>query len=215
MKYKAVIFDLDGVLCSTDQLHYQAWKAIADREKIPFSEQDNDRLRGVSRMESLNRILEKAGRAYTQSEREALAEEKNQIYRGLLQRIRPSDLSEDVRFTLDTLEKYEVRMAVGSSSKNTRTILHRLGIYERFAAISDGTNITKSKPAPEVFLKAAEMLALKPGDCLVVEDALAGIEAAANGGFDSAGIGEAGNSRLVTHPIERLSALLPLFAEQT
>lgn len=188
---KAVIFDLDGVICSTDCYHYLAWKNLADTLAIPFSEADNNRLRGISRMESLDIVLEKSDRQYSQDEKKAFAEWKNNRYRSLLATMTEKDLPAEVKETLELLRGKGLKLAIGSSSKNAKYILERLGLENFFDAISDGTNITHSKPDPEVFLKAAEMLGEEPKDCLVVEDALAGIDAAVAGGFQRAGINEA------------------------
>jgi beta-phosphoglucomutase len=204
---KAVIFDLDGVICFTDQYHYQAWKALADEEHIYFDETINNRLRGVSRMDSLEIILEKADRTYSPEEKAQMAETKNELYVKLLEQMSPADLSDEVKETLDELRGRGYRLAIGSSSKNTKRILKQIGLGDYFDAISDGTNITHSKPDPEVFLKAAEMLGEQPADCLVVEDALAGIEAAYRGGFKSAGIGEAAIHAHVNYPIQTFSDL--------
>jgi len=183
MKYKAIIFDLDGVICHTDQYHFQAWKQLADRLGIPFNEQDNDRLRGVSRMESLNIILEKSSRIYSEQEKLAFAEEKNEYYKKLLIQMTPSDLPEGVLETLQELRSRGLLLGIGSSSKNTKLILSRLGLADFFDAVADGTEISHSKPDPEVFLLAAEKLGVSPAESLVVEDADAGIEAAKAGGF--------------------------------
>ncbi|MCD8332881.1 MAG: beta-phosphoglucomutase [Clostridiales bacterium] len=207
MKYKAVIFDLDGVICYTDRYHYLAWKQIADREGIYFDERINDRLRGVSRMQSLEIILEKADRAYSEEEKRALAEEKNQAYREFLVQMTPGDLPEEIKKVLQTLKKAKIRMAIGSSSKNTKLILKQIGLENFFDAVSDGTNITHSKPDPEVFVKAAAMLNLPPKDCVVVEDAGAGVEAAYRGGFASVGIGEAARAPKVTYPLRSIGGL--------
>lgn len=204
---KAVIFDLDGVICFTDKYHYQAWKALADRLGIYFDEIINNRLRGVSRMASLDIVLERAERAYSQEEKEAFAAEKNATYVELLQQMSPRDLSDEVRETLNALRAGGYKLAIGSSSKNTKLILSRIGLGDFFDAISDGTNITHSKPDPEVFLMAAEMLSLDPAECLVVEDARAGIQAAHAGGFRSAGIGEAAEHPDCTYPIESFGDL--------
>lgn len=208
MKQKGIIFDLDGVICNTDQYHYQAWKALADAEDIYFDETINNRLRGVSRMASLEIILEQSEKTYTEEEKRDLAERKNNIYKELLNQMTPEDLSEDVKYTLDEIRSRGLKLAIGSSSRNTKLILSRLGLSDYFDAVSDGTNITHSKPDPEVFLKAAEYLGLKPELCLVVEDARAGIDAAAAGGFESAGIGEAAEHEAVTYPIGKLTDLL-------
>lgn len=191
MRYEGIIFDLDGVICSTDHYHYLAWKALADRLGVPFNETDNNRLRGVSRMESLNIVLEKSAACYTEEEKTAMATEKNDAYRQLLHQMSPADLSSEVKQTLDALRARGLKLAIGSSSKNTPFILERLGLGGYFDAVADGNCITHSKPNPEVFLKAAEMIGLSPSVCLVVEDAHAGVEAAVAGGFDCAAIGDA------------------------
>lgn len=210
MKYKGIIFDLDGVICFTDRYHYQAWKKTADEIGVYFDETINNRLRGVSRMDSLNIILERAERTYSDQEKRELAEKKNQRYIELLMQMSPADLTEEVKETLKKLRKKGYKLAIGSSSKNTKLILERLGLDNFFDSVSDGTNITRSKPDPEVFLKAAEYLKLKPEECLVVEDALAGIGAAVSGGFDSVGIGEASLHEKVTYPIRHFSQLLEI-----
>lgn len=189
---KAVIFDLDGVLVFTDQFHYQAWKKLADRLGIYFDKEINNRLRGVSRMASLEIILENYhGAVFTDAEKEAMAEEKNKSYRELLRTMTPQDVSQDVRDTLAELKKRGYKLAVGSSSKNTKFILEKTALLDAFDKISDGNNITRSKPDPEVFLKAAEYLEEKPAECLVVEDAEAGIDAGIAGGMKTAAIGDA------------------------
>ena len=208
MKYKGIIFDLDGVICSTDHYHYLAWKALADRLGVYFDETINNRLRGVSRMASLDIVLERSDRAYTPEEKAAFAEEKNNTYRELLKRMSPADLSPEVKETLDALRERGLLLGIGSSSKNTKFILSRIGLCDYFDKISDGTNITRSKPDPEVFLKAADYLGLKPADCLVVEDAKAGIEAARAAGMDSAAIGDAAGCGLATWDLSRFSDLL-------
>ena len=208
MKYKAVIFDLDGVICFTDKYHYLAWKKMADGMGIYFDETINNRLRGVSRMESLEIILERCDKELTQEEKQALAEEKNKTYVELLGQMTEKDLSSEVKETLDSLRKSGLKLAIGSSSKNAKFILERLGLKDYFDAVSDGTNISKSKPDPEVFIKAAEFLHMAPTDCLVVEDAKAGVEAAKAGGFDSAGLGEAAESEAVTHAMNSFSDLI-------
>ena len=206
-KYQGVIFDLDGVICFTDKYHYQAWKQVADDIGVYFDEQINNRLRGVSRMESLDIILEKSSRAYTAEEKEELARRKNDLYRSLLSNMSPADLTQEVRQTLEALRAAGLALAIGSSSKNTRYILERLGLKDFFDAVSDGTNIQRSKPDPQVFTMAADFLGLPPSKCLVVEDAEAGIRAASAGGFDSAGLGEASAFALTTYPMKRFGDL--------
>lgn len=206
----AIIFDLDGVICFTDKYHYQAWKELADREGIYFDEKINDRLRGVSRMQSLDIILERASGEYTEEEKESMAAMKNESYVKLLENMSTKDLSDEVKNTLDELRHRGYKLAIGSSSKNTKKILKQIGLVDYFDAISDGTNITKSKPDPEVFLKAADMVEEKPQNCLVVEDAAAGIDAACAGGFLSAGIGDAAAHEGVTYPIRTFGELLSI-----
>lgn len=205
--YKGIIFDLDGVICFTDKYHYQAWKKLADNEGIYFDEEINNRLRGVSRMDSLEIILERSDREYTAEEKEQMAAAKNEEYVKLLSGMTTADLSDEVRNTLNTLRGKGYLLAIGSSSKNAKAILRRLGLGSFFDAVSDGTNISKSKPDPEVFLKAAEFLQLKPEECLVVEDAEAGIDAAVNGGFDSAGLGEAAFYEKTVYPMNSFAVL--------
>ena len=208
-KYEGVIFDLDGVICFTDHYHYLAWKALADSLGIDFDETKNDRLRGVSRMESLEIVLEGyRGPALSPEEKAALADKKNELYRKLLQTMTPKDLSDEVRRTLHALRERGLKLAIGSSSKNTPLILERIGLAGFFDAVSDGNNIQRSKPDPQVFTMAAEMLHLEPSKCLVVEDALAGLQAAERGGFDSAGLGPAAESGKATYGLSAFSDLL-------
>ena len=208
MRYKGIIFDLDGVICSTDEYHYLAWKALADRLGIPFDRERNNLLRGVSRMASLEIILEKSCTTYSDVEKAAFAEEKNATYRKLLGRMSPKDLSDDVQDTLKALRASDIKLAIGSSSKNTQFILERIGLESFFDAVADGNCITHSKPHPEVFLKAAEMISLSPQECLVVEDAHAGVEAAIVGGFDCAAIGDAKDDIRAKWHLEKFSDLL-------
>lgn len=183
LEKRAVIFDLDGVICFTDQYHYQAWKALADRLGIYFDKKINDRLRGISRMASLEIILEQADRIYTPTEKERLAEEKNILYKELLKGMTEQDLSEEVKTTLFELRKKGYKLGIGSSSKNTRFILKQIGLDNFFDAVADGTDITYSKPDPEIFLKTAEKLHMEPLECVVVEDAKSGIIAAKKAGM--------------------------------
>lgn len=208
-KYDGVIFDLDGVICFTDHYHYLAWKALADSLGIDFDESKNDRLRGVSRMESLEIVLEGYhGAPLSDAEKTALADRKNALYRQSLQTMSPKDLSDEVRDTLNALRAKGIKLAIGSSSKNTPLILERIGLAGFFDAVSDGNNITRSKPDPQVFTMAAEMLRLPAEKCLVVEDALAGLQAAAAGGFASAGLGPAAQSGKATYSLHSFRDLL-------
>ena len=163
----AIIFDLDGVLCHTDEYHYMAWKAIADELHIPFNRKVNNQLRGVSRMESLKLVLRNSPVRYSEREKFLLAEKKNNIYRELLQNITSKDLADGAWAVLEKLHAVHIPMAIGSSSKNTPLIVEKLGIGKFFDAIVDGNQISHSKPDPEVFLLAAEKLHQKPSDCLV------------------------------------------------
>lgn len=206
-RFHGIIFDLDGVLCHTDEYHYLAWQALADRIGVPFDRAVNERLRGVSRMESLDIILERAPHPYTDAEKAAFAAEKNEMYRGFLAGMTPDDLPAGVRETLATLRARGYRLAIGSSSKNTPLILARLGIATAFDAVADGNEITRSKPDPEVFLLAAKKLALTPAECLVVEDAGSGIAAAVAGGFTAAGIGPAKDDPRAAFRVDALSDL--------
>lgn len=205
---KAFIFDLDGVIVSTDSLHYRAWKTLADRESIYFDEEINNRLRGVSRMESLEIILERATRSYTQEEKHEMAEYKNNVYRELLQVLTPADRLEGVTETLDALRQKGYKLAIGSSSKNTPVILQKIGYGSYFDAISDGNNITHSKPDPEVFLKAAEYLQISPSECYVVEDAESGVAAAKSGGFTAIGVGSAAHDSKADYSLSSFTDLL-------
>ena len=207
MKYQGIIFDLDGVICSTDEYHYQAWKTLADQLNIPFDRERNNLLRGVSRMESLSIILEKSEKTYSEQEKQAFAEQKNALYRTLLSQMSPADVSDEVKETLHFLRESGLRLAVGSSSKNTPFILERISLGDFFDAVADGNCITHSKPHPEVFLKAAEMLGLPPERCLVVEDAHAGVEAAVAGGFDCAAMGDAKDDERAAWRLTRFSGL--------
>ena len=206
MKQKAVIFDLDGVICFTDKYHYQAWKALADELGIYFDETINNRLRGVSRMASFEIILERYnGEPMTQEQKEACCEKKNTLYRELLKNMSPADLSDEVKNTLDELRARGIKLAIGSSSKNTPFILGQLGLGDYFDAVSDGNNIH-----PEVFLKAAEFLGIDPKDCLVVEDAEAGLDAAIAGGMECAAIGDAVKCGKGTYNLSTFSDLLKI-----
>ncbi len=210
-KYEGIIFDLDGVICFTDHYHYLAWKALADSLGIDFDEKKNDRLRGVSRMDSLEIILEGyRGAPLSDKEKTALADKKNALYREFLQTMTPNDLPDEVGETLNALRAKGLKLAIGSSSKNTPLILERIGLADFFDAVSDGNNIQRSKPDPQVFAMAAEMLHLAPSQCLVVEDALAGLQAAASGGFDSAALGPAAQSGKGTYSLKSFGELLKI-----
>ena len=209
MSYDAVIFDLDGVICYTDEYHYQAWKAMADSIGVYFDREINNRLRGVSRMASLEIVLERASGEFSLAEKEELADQKNELYKKLLANMSPADLSDEVKSTLDELRR-GYRLAIGSSSKNTPFILRQIGLGDYFDAVSDGNNITRSKPDPEVFEKAAQMLCMEPGRCLVVEDAVSGAEAAHRGGMKAACVGDASRAKAGDYNLKSVKDLLEI-----
>lgn len=216
MDTEAVIFDLDGVLVHTDRFHYLAWKQLSDEKGIYFDEEINQRLRGVSREQSLEIILERyGGPALTPEEKKQMTDKKNEIYRSFLGQMTPADVADDVRTTLLALRKADFRLAVGSSSKNTRFILDKTDLAGYFDAVSDGTMIRRTKPDPEVFLLAAELLAIRPEKCLVVEDAAAGIEAGKRAGMKTAAFGDAAKLRIADHDLNRFSDLLPIVGNYT
>lgn len=187
----AIIFDLDGVIVSTDEYHYKAWKRLADEEGIPFDREMNHRLRGVSRMACVNIILEKMPDIYTLAEKENMAERKNRYYIESLGNLNEQALLPGVQETLPLLKKEGYQIAIGSSSKNAGMILEKLGLNHTFHKVVDGNDITFSKPNPEVFLKAADALGVRPERCIVVEDSTAGIDAARCAGMFAVGTGEA------------------------
>lgn len=207
MRYKAIIFDLDGVICHTDQYHYMAWKRVADDLGIYFDETINNRLRGVSRMESFEIILERYDGKMSEEDKIRYTAEKNEVYKTLLKNMSPTDLDGEIKETLDALREKGIKLAIGSSSKNAKFILGQLGLGEYFDAVSDGNNITRSKPDPEVFVKAAQYVGERPEHCLVVEDAEAGLEAAIAGGMDCAAVGDAVSCGLATWNLNTFSDL--------
>lgn len=208
LQCRGLIFDLDGVLVHTDRYHDLAWKAIADRLGIPFDRTVSDRMRGVSRMESLAILLEDCpGACPDETARERLAEEKNRLYRQLLKELTPADVDDGTRQLLAVLRERGYRLAVGSSSKNARLILEASGLTDAFDAIADGNDITRAKPDPEVFLCAAKELGVKASACAVIEDAAAGITAAKMCGMSAVGIGPAAEDPRADLRLERLTDL--------
>lgn len=205
MKYKAVIFDLDGVIVCTDECHYMGWKKLADEEGIYFDKQINVRQRGVSRMESLEVLLEKAEKTYTPEQKLEMAERKNNYYKEFIKDLTPEDILPGVKAFCSYIREQGGKIAIGSSSKNTPAILKGIGLDGYFDAVADGNQITHSKPDPEVFLLAAKLAGIAPADCLVVEDADAGIEAALAAGMDALGVGAASANPKATYTAEDLS----------
>jgi len=205
---KALIFDLDGVLVFTDRFHYEAWKKTADKLGVYFDEAINNRLRGVSRAGSLEIILERYNGKLSAAEKEALMGEKNNAYRRLLDTMTPADISDEVRSTLGKLRQRGFKLAIGSSSKNAGFILDKVQLSDAFDAVSDGNNIARSKPDPEVFLKAASFLCEAPHDCAVIEDAVAGIDAAKAAGMTAIAIGDASGYAKADYTIRSFKELL-------
>lgn len=203
-KLQGVIFDLDGVIVSTDDCHYRAWKKMADEEGIEFDREINERLRGVSRMDSLEIILEKATKAYSDAEKQEMATRKNNYYVELIGALTPADILPGAMDVLNWLKEHGIKVAIGSSSRNTPIILRQIGLDGFFDAVADGNQITRSKPDPEVFLLASKLLGLDPAVCMVVEDADAGVEAALAGGMRVLGVGSAMNNESATYRAETL-----------
>lgn len=208
-RIQAVIFDLDGVIVSTDDYHFRAWKRLADEEGIPFTREDNERLRGVSRMESLGIILEKAAKSYSDEEKHAMAERKNDYYRESLKDLSAADILPGVLPVLNTLQDRGVKIAIGSSSKNAGPILRAIGLGDRFDVVTDGTHISKSKPDPEVFSLAGRKLGIPPAQCLVVEDADAGVEAGLAAGMPVLAVGSAASHPRATLQAATLADITP------
>ncbi len=186
---KACIFDLDGVLVDSAKYHYLAWKALADKLGFEFTEKDNERLKGVSRMKSLEILLEIGGVLMSDEEKEKAATEKNGLYRSFISKMTPDEILPGVEDFLKEVKAAGLKTSIGSASKNTPLIMERAGLSKYFDAVADGTMVSKAKPDPEVFLKGAELLGVDPKDCVVFEDAEAGVEAAHNAGMKAVGIG--------------------------
>ncbi|MHA6528822.1 beta-phosphoglucomutase [Paenibacillus sp. BAC0078] len=189
---KGAIFDLDGVIVDTAKYHYLAWRSLAKRLGFEFSEADNERLKGVSRMESLSILLEVGGLQMGEEERNELAETKNREYIEYISRLEPSEILPGASEYLRSLRGQGVKIALGSASKNALFILDRLGITELFDAVIDGTKVSMAKPDPEVFITASAALSLDPSQCVVFEDAAAGVRAGKAAGCLVVGIGSAG-----------------------
>lgn len=205
---KGALFDLDGVIVDTARYHYLAWRRLASRLGVDFTEKHNERLKGVSRMVSLDILLEIAGLQFSTLEKEKMAEEKNNWYVESLKSLDQSALLPGAKEYLVELKKKGVLVALGSASKNAPLILDCLEITSLFDAIIDGNSVEKAKPDPEVFLKGAEALCLAPSDCIVFEDSLAGIQAAKAGGMRAVAVGTKENLPGADYYITALADLL-------
>ncbi|MDI9871060.1 beta-phosphoglucomutase [Flectobacillus roseus] len=188
---KACLFDLDGVIVDTAVYHFQAWRRLANELGFDFTEHQNEQLKGISRMESLELILNWGGVTLTAEEKEAWATKKNQWYLDLVMQMTPKEVLPGVPEFLTSLRANGIRIALGSASKNSKLILERIQMLDYFDAIIDGNNITKGKPDPQVFLMGAEATGAQPSECVVFEDAVAGVQAAKAGGMKAVGIGSA------------------------
>lgn len=189
MSFKACIFDLDGVLVDTARYHFLAWKRLASQLNIKFTEEDNEHLKGVSRMDSLEIILNSANLKIDQKTKDEYADQKNRWYFEYINRMTPDEILPGSLKLINDLKKAGIKIALGSASRNTPLILERLRLENTFDAIADGNIVIKAKPDPEVFLTAARMLNVNPEDCIVIEDAIAGIRAAKTAGMRCIGIG--------------------------
>jgi beta-phosphoglucomutase len=191
MRIHGCIFDLDGVLVDTAKYHYLAWKRLADQLGILFTEEDNERLKGVSRMDSLGIILEIGNLDLSAEKKLEYAALKNDWYVNYISTMTPDEILPGCREFIQELRDSGIRTAIGSASKNTPMILERTGIRDLFNAVADGNIVSKAKPDPEVFNIAAELIGIEPAECVVFEDAIAGIRAAISAGMLCIGIGEA------------------------
>ena len=189
LNLKACIFDLDGVIVDTARHHFAAWKKLADELVVPFTEEDNHRLKGVSRVDSLDYILQKGDLMLDSATKLRLMDRKNKLYLNFAKGTSPGDVLPGIVPLMDEMAVLNVSIGLGSSSKNAHMILDKLNLTSRFDTIVDGNNITLSKPDPEVFLKAAQAMSVTPQQCLVFEDAQSGVEAALAGGFQVVGVG--------------------------
>jgi beta-phosphoglucomutase len=190
MTYKACLFDLDGVLVDTAIYHFQAWKNLGTKFGYTLTEEQNEQLKGVSRVESLNRILDWANYSATDEQKSAWLIEKNDNYLELISNMNPSEILPGVLDFLSQIKQAGYKIALGSASKNAEIILTKTGLLEWFDLIIDGNKVSKSKPDPEVFLKGASGLGFLPTECIVFEDAQAGVEAAKAGNMKAIGIGD-------------------------
>lgn len=187
---KGFIFDLDGVLVDTARYHFQAWQRLADELGIPFTATQNEQLKGVSRKDSLDKILEWGQKSLPEEEKERLMQQKNEWYLELISELKPEDALPGALDFLQQARQLNLKLALGSASRNARRILEGLNITSSFETIVDGNLVTQSKPDPAVFLAGAKGISLHPEECVVFEDSIAGVEAARAGQFKSVGIGK-------------------------
>lgn len=188
--FKAFLFDLDGVLVDTARFHYLAWRRLANELGFEFTEIQNEALKGISRMDSLEIVLRAGGITASDEEKQRYAAEKNAYYLSLCSKMTPDDVLPGVRAFVDEAKRLGIKVGLGSASKNAGTILGNVRLEDCFDTIVDGNRVRNSKPDPEVFLLGALDLGLSPWECIVFEDAEAGIEAAIRGGMKSVGIGD-------------------------
>lgn len=207
-KVKACLFDLDGVIVDTAKYHYIAWKEMANELGFDFTLEDNERLKGVSRMTSLDILLSIGNIEKSEEEKRLLATKKNENYLTYILKMGPEEILPGTKAFLALLQHEGIKIALGSASKNAMTILERLELTQYFEAIVDGTKVSKAKPDPEVFLKGAEALKVLPEECVVFEDAEAGVEAAIAGGMKCVGIGKPdvlGKANLVVDGLHKMN----------
>ncbi len=200
---KACIFDLDGVIVDTAHYHFLAWGRLAKEIGFELTEADNERLKGVSRMRSLDIILELGGKSFPESDKESMAVKKNDWFVDYVSRMSPEEIFPGVKTLIKELRDAGIKIGLASSSKNAKTVVHLLKIENEFDAIVDGTMVTHSKPDPEIFLLAANKLGVKPSECVVFEDAEAGVEAAIAAGMKCVGVGSATQLRLANKVVAK------------
>ena len=206
---KAVLFDLDGVITDTAVYHYHAWKALGEKIGIEIDEEFNEELKGVSRTDSLNRILAKGNKeeAYSQTEKETMAAEKNELYKTMIEEMSPKDILPGIEALLDGLKERNILIGLASASQNGPTILEKLQLTDYFDEIVDPAKLKAGKPDPEIFLTGAKDLGVKPQDCVGVEDAAAGVEAIAAADMVSVGVGDADTLGKATKVVPETGAL--------